>query len=108
MNENLNENNNVTPTVTETVVETPVTEPTITVPLEPKKKKKGLKGFIIFLIVVLIIGGLIFGGIKLYKHLTYVEDPFPDIDSIGAVTEEPYDPTNSFTNSIKFDYEIFG
>lgn len=105
MNENLNENNNVTPTVTETVVETPVTEPTITVPLEPKKKKKGLKGFIIFLIVVLIIGGLIFGGIKLYKHLTYVEDPFPDIDSIGAVTEEPYDPTNSFTNSIKFDYE---
>ena len=101
MNENLNENNNVTPTVTETVVETPVTEPTITVPLEPKKKKGGfLKGLIIFLIVVLIIGGLIFGGIKLYKHLTTIEDPFPDIDSYGAVTETK----PSFTATIDADY----
>jgi hypothetical protein len=102
MNENLNENNNVNPPVAETVVETPVTGPTITVPLEPKKKKKGgfLKGLIIFLIVVLIIGGLIFGGIKLYKHLTTIEDPFPDIDSYGAVTETK----PSFTDAIDADY----
>ena len=88
---------------TETVVETPVTEPMITVPLETKKKKGGpLKGFIIFLIVVLIIGGLIFGGIKLYKHLTYVEDPFPDIDTLGTNPED--NVPVSLSNQLYNDY----
>lgn len=124
MNDNQNINNDINQNQIETPVEQTVepvqgVEPVNTIqpeastivqpstpvmniePEKPKKKKKGLKGFIIFLIVVLIIGGLIFGGIKLYKHLTYVEDPFPDIDTIGVSKEHK----DSFLISLESDYK---
>ncbi len=83
LEQNVQDNLEVLPT-SNTYQETPSVQPVQPVePERPKKKKKGLKGLIIFLIVLLIIGGLIYGGIKLYKHLTYVDDPFEDIDLVG-------------------------
>ena len=90
MNEELNNENVQVAEPVQTNFE-PLPEP-------PKKKKKG-KGFLIFLIVVLIIGGLIFGGIKLFKYLTRIDDPFPDIDTLG-VTE-----TIDYTNYLEEDYK---
>ncbi len=85
MNDNINSNleQNVQNNMEELPTSNTIPEPVQTYTEPPKKKRKGLKGLIIFLIIVLIIGGLIYGGIKLYKHLTYVDDPFEDIDSIG-------------------------
>ena len=78
MNNNIN--SDLEQTVQNNMEELPtsntIPEPVQTYTEPPKKKRKGLKGLIIFLIIVLIIGGLIYGGIKLYKHLTYVDDPF--------------------------------
>jgi hypothetical protein len=99
MNEELNNENVKVAEPVQTDFE-PLPEP-------PKKKRKG-KGFLIFLIVVLIIGGLIFGGIKLFKYLTRIDDPFPDIDALGtpgAKTSEISEYTLTSLEQIDEDYK---
>ena len=94
-------------TIPETVPEVSETNNTLTEPEKPKKKGGLLKGLIIFLIIVLIIGGIIFGGYKLYKKLTTIEDPFPDIDTIGKEntdTTDSYDIESSFSYNLENDY----
>ena len=76
-------------------------------PLEsPKKKKKG-KGVIVFLLIVAIIVGIIFGVKYFLNKSNDFEDPFPDIDYIGMSDEDylkKYDIDNSFTYNIENDY----
>lgn len=112
MNENNNNSNleqNVQNNMEElTVEETPVVTETPSVPVEPtqapKKKGKGLKVFILILIILLVIGGLIFGGIKLFKKNTTIEDPFADIDTLGVTNTDNLDIAASFTDTIEYDY----
>ena len=55
--------------------------------VQKPKKKKG-KGLIITLIILLVIAGLIFGGVYLYKKINFFSDPFPNIDTLEGTPKK--------------------